>query len=340
METRNSKKILSFLPKINYGELGILYALIILWVAIFITNENFRKIENYLSILREASFVGVAAIGMTLCIISGAFDLSVGRMLTLLSVITITIVGKCGLVATVIIILILGGIFGIINGLLVAKVRLPAFIATLAMFYVYQAFAYIYTNGQPIQFKEKWFTNIGNGNFLGIPVPFIIFIVLAIIGTIILKRTPLGRYILAIGNSEKASHISGINIAKVKIIIFSLVGVFTAAAAILISSRLWSANAGMKQNYEFDVIAAVVLGGTSLAGGKGSIFNTVISSIFFASLITAMNIFQVESFMQMAVKGVVLLFAFSLTGIRQIIADKLRTRKKVKNKSNIKESTI
>ena len=191
METRNSKKILSFMPKINYGDLGILYALIILWVAIFLTNENFRKIDNYISILREASFVGVAAIGMTLCIISGAFDLSIGRMLTLLSLITLSIAGKCGLVGTIIIILGLGAIFGIINGLLVAKLRLPAFIATLAMFYIYQAFSYIYSNGNPIQFQEKWFTNIGNGSFLGIPIPFIIFVILAIIGTIILRRTPL-----------------------------------------------------------------------------------------------------------------------------------------------------
>lgn len=340
METRNSRKILSFLPKINYGELGILYALIILWVVIFLTNENFRKIDNYLSILREASFVGVAAIGMTLCIISGAFDLSIGRMLTLLSLITLSIAGRFGLIGTIIIILGLGAIFGAINGLLVAKLRLPAFIATLAMFYVYQAFSYIYSNGNPIQFQEKWFTNIGNGSFGGIPIPFIIFVVLAVIGTIILRRTPLGRYILAIGNSEKACHISGINVAKTKVIIFSLVGLFTAAAAILISSRLWSANAGMKANYEFDVIAAVVLGGTSLAGGKGSIFNTFISSIFFATLYTAMNMFQVESFMQLAVKGAVLLFAFSLTGLRQIIEVKLRTRKKMKWTSKIKEDPV
>ena len=334
MEALKTKRKYSLMPKINLGEHGILFALIILWVTIFLTNENFRKFDNYLSILREASFVGIAAIGMTLCIISGAFDLSVGRMLTLLSLITVSIVGKLGLVLTIVVVLILGAVFGMVNGLLVAKLRLPAFIATLAMFYIYQALSFIYSKGNPIQFQEKWFTNLGNGSILGIPIPFIIFIVLAILGTFILRRTPLGRHILAIGNSEKASYISGINIARTKIIIFSLVGVFTAAAAILISSRLWSANAGMKANYEFDVIAAVVLGGTSLAGGKGSIFNTVISSLFFATLYTAMNMFQVESFMQLAVKGIVLLFAFSLTGIREMIEVKMRTRKTLKASRN------
>ena len=161
----------------------------------------------------------------------------------------------------------------------------------------------------------------------GLPIPFVIFVVLAVIGTIVLRRTPLGRYILAIGNSEKASYISGINISRIKIVIFGIVGFFTAGSAILLSSRLWSANPGMKDGFEFNVIAAVVLGGTSLAGGKGSIFNTFMAAIFFASLNTAMNMFQVDSYMQRVVIGVVLLFAFSLTGIRQFTEDKIRVRK-------------
>lgn len=325
---KDLKSRLSFLPKWNYRDKGIVYALIIFWLIIFIANENFRKVDNYLSILREGSFVGVAAIGMTLCIISGAFDLSIGSMLGMLSLITLDLVGKFGLLPTILIILALGGICGMVNGLLYAKLRIPAFIATLGMYYVYKALALIYSNGNPIQFKEHWFTVIGNGSFLGLPIPFIIFVILAILGTIILRRTPLGRHILAIGNSEKVSYISGINIQRTKIIIFMLVGVFTAAAAILISSRLWSANAGMKDGFEFDVILVVILGGTNLAGGKGSIFNTFIASIFFASLYTAMNIFQVESFMQLAVKGFVLLFAFSFTGIRHNIEVRMRKRKK------------
>lgn len=340
MKSLNLQKISRSVPKLNFREIGILYALIILWVVICLTNENFRKIDNYLSILREASFVGVTAIGMTLCIISGAFDLSVGTMLAFLSLVTLSIVGKLGLVPTILIILILGAICGMANGLLIAKLRLPPFIATLSMYFIFKALALIYSKGNPIQFNEHWFTVIGNGSVAGIPIPFIIFIILAIIGTVILRRTPLGRYILAIGNSEKASYISGINIGRIKIIIFSLVGVFTAASAILISSRLWSANAGMKANYEFDVIAAVVLGGTSLAGGKGSIFNTVISSIFFATIYTAMNMYQVDSFKQLAVKGVILLFAFSLTGIRQMIEEKLKKRKKpMSMQSTIKSAT-
>lgn len=280
-----------------------------------------------IDILREAAFVGVAAIGMTFCIISGSFDLSIGSMLALLSIVTLSNVGALGLIPILVLILALGFLLGTLNGVIIAKLKIPAFIATLAMQFIYRALAFIYCNGNPVQFQKPWFTVIGNGNVAGLPIPFVIFVVLAVIGTIVLRRTPLGRYILAIGNSEKASYISGINISRIKIVIFGIVGFFTAGSAILLSSRLWSANPGMKDGFEFNVIAAVVLGGTSLAGGKGSIFNTFMAAIFFASLNTAMNMFQVDSYMQRVVIGVVLLFAFSLTGIRQFTEDKIRVRK-------------
>jgi ribose transport system permease protein len=151
--------------------------------------------------------------------------------------------------------------------------------------------------------------------------------VLTALGTLVLRRTPFGRRVLAIGNSRWASQISGIRIARMRMLVFTLVGAFTGVAALLISSRMWSANSGMKTGYEFDVIAAVVLGGTSLAGGKGSVANTMIASIFFASLNTAMNMFHVDSYMQRVVIGVVLLIAFSLTGIRSFIAERIRLRR-------------
>ena len=310
-------------------ERGILVSLILLWIVFFLTNKNFRQIDSYSSILREASFVGVAAIGMTFCIIIRAIDLSIGAMVGLLALITVSIIGKLGLIPTVIIIMIFGTIFGSINGFLYSKLRVPSFIATLGMSYIYNAIALIYSKGKPIQFKEKWFTIIGNGNFIGIPIPFIIFIIVAIVGAIILKKTILGRQILSIGNSEKASYFSGIDTIKVKIFVFALVGLFTAIAAILISSRMWSANAEMKSGYEFDVIAAVVLGGTSFKGGKGSIFNTVLASVFFASIYIGMNMFHVDAYMQKVVEGIILVVAFSIGGGGKLIKEKLKGNKVV-----------
>jgi len=309
-------------------ERGILLALLIFWAACAATNSMFRDLSTYLSILRESSFVGVAAIGMTFCIISGDFDLSVGSMLSLLGIAIVAMVGKTGLVLGTIAVTLLGAACGMFNGLLVSRLRIPAFIATLAMYYIYRALAYIVTNGNPVQFQEPWFTGVGNGSLAGIPTPFVFFLVLVAIGTYLLRKTPFGRSVLAIGNSTRASEISGIRIARVRLLIFTLVGAFTGIAAMLISSRMWSANSGMKIGYEFDVIAAVVLGGTSLAGGKGSVVNTLFAAIFFASLNTAMNMFHVNSFMQRVVIGIVLLFAFSLTGVRAFLAERLRLRPK------------
>ncbi|HUK65397.1 MAG TPA: ABC transporter permease [Anaeromyxobacteraceae bacterium] len=312
---------------INAREHGILLAVLLFWAVCAATNGMFRDLSTYSSILRESSFVGVAAIGMTFCIISGDFDLSVGSMLSLLGIAVVAMVGKTGLFLGTLAVTLLGALCGTFNGLLVAGLRIPAFIATLAMYYIYRALAYIVTNGNPVQFQEPWFTEVGNGSLAGVPTPFVFFLVLVAAGTFLLRKTPFGRSILAIGNSARASQISGIRIARVRVFIFALVGAFTGIAAMLISSRMWSANSGMKIGYEFDVIAAVVLGGTSLAGGKGSLVNTLFASIFFASLNTAMNMFHVNSFMQRVVIGIVLLFAFSLSGVRAFISERLRLKR-------------
>lgn len=332
MESFKEKVGFKFKNSAYFKERVVILSLIILWITFFLTNENFRRVDNYLSILREASFIGVAAIGMTFCLTIGAIDLSIGSMLSLLSLVTISMLGNFGLILTIIAVLFLGCACGVINGILYARLRVPTFISTLAMAYIFKAFALIYSNGNPvIQFKEKWFTVIGNGSFGSIPIPFIIFILLAVFGEVILKRTPMGRNIMAIGYSEKASYLSGVNIKNIKVFVFGLVGMFTAAAAILISSRLWSANVDMKSGYEFDVIAAVVLGGTSLSGGNGSIFNTVIGAIFFSSIFTGMNMFHVNSYMQKVVEGVILLVAFSMPGARKIVKNILFGNKVIEN---------
>ena len=313
--------------RFSLRERGILIALALFWAVCAGTNAMFRDVSTYLSILRESSFVGVCAVGMTFCIISGDFDLSVGSMLSLLGIACVAMVGHTGLILALVFVTLLGAGFGLINGALVALLRIPAFIATLAMYFIYRALAYIVTNGQPVQFQERWFTAVGNGSLAGIPIPFVYLLVLTAVGTYVLRRTPFGRQVLAIGNSRRASEISGVRIARTRILIFALVGAFTGIAALLISSRLWSANSGMKIGYEFDVIAAVVLGGTSLAGGKGSVVNTSIAAVFFASLNTAMNMFHVDSYMQRVVIGIVLLFAFSLNGVRTYVGERLRLRR-------------
>ena len=308
--------------RIDLRDRGILIALVLLAVVLALINHDFRKPVNMLNILREASFEGTAAVGMTLCIISGAFDLSIGSLLALLGMVTIGEMHALGLAPTILAILVLGFAAGSLNGILVSYLRIPAFITTLGMMYVYKALAQIYHGGVPQVATNAIFTKIGSGLFLGVPIPFIVFATCAVIGTVILRRTPLGRYIQAIGNSEKASLVAGVKLNRTRIITFGLVGLATAIAAILISSRMWSANSTMKSGnggYEFNVIAAVVLGGTSLAGGKGSIFNTVVAAVFIAVLKNGMNLLRIEPYWQYVVTGIILLIAFSMNGLRAML---------------------
>jgi len=198
--------------------------------------------------------------------------------------------------------------------------RIPAFITTLGTMYVFKALAQIYHGGVPQVVKNMTYTEIGSGLLLGVPIPFLVLLICGLLAGVILRRTPLGRYIQAVGNSTKASIVAGVNVNQTRIVTFGLVGFFTAVAAVLVSSRMWSANPTMKSGYEFNVIAAVVLGGTSLAGGKGSIFNTVVAAVFFAVLKNGMNLLRIEPYWQYVVTGIILLIAFSMNGIREVIA--------------------
>ena len=202
------KTIKKMFMMINFRENNILYALIVMWIVLFFSNENFGNFDNIMSILRESSFVGITAIGMTFCIISGAFDLSVGSMIALLCIETVWLVGKFGLIPALIMVFATGFVLGMFNGFIVSRIKIPAFITTLGTFYIFRAAAYIVTGGAPLKFSEKWFTIWGNGTFFKIPRPFIFFIILTILGTLILRATLFGRYTLAIGNSENASRVS------------------------------------------------------------------------------------------------------------------------------------
>lgn len=323
----------SWAKKINFRELGILYALILLWVILFTTNRTFRNPSIYLSILREASFSGICGVGMTLCIASKHFDQSIASMMAFLACVFTAllaslspVMGGFGIFIAILAVFVLSIFLGGFNGVLVAKLRIPAFIATLGTMYAYRALAYIVSGGNPVIINQvvtkeqyQFFRMLGMGSFIGLPVSFWIMIICAVAGTIILRKTGLGRHTLAIGNSVNASKISGINVDLTKICIFTLVGVFVGIATVLNSAFLGSSNPGMSTGFEFIVISTVVLGGTALSGGKGSIFNTMIAAVFLVTITAGMNAFGMDSFAQRVVQGVILLFAFSINGIRALI---------------------
>lgn len=308
-----------FLKKIDFADMGILFALIILWL-FFIVSGKYTTFDSFMPILREASWPGICGIGMTFAIMSKHFDLSVASQVVLCAcAMTFLLLSGIPVILVILMILVLGILLGVTNGFLVAKVKIPAFIVTLGMMSIYRALAQIISNGEPNTLPKADFgdlLHIGSGKFLGFPIPFLIMVVLAILATIVLRKTAIGRHITAIGNSEEASEISGISVDKTKIVVFAIVGFFTAIAAILTTAYLSSSNYGNNIGFEFTVISSVVLGGTALAGGKGSIFTTIIAAIFIYSVRTGLQAFGVNTFWQEIIQGIILLFAFSINGIR------------------------
>lgn len=304
---------------IEFGDYGILYALVIFWIGLALTNQDFRALAFYQNILTRASLNAICGVGMTFVIISGDLDLSVASQVALNGVVLTLLLPILGIVPAILLVLALGIAMGVFNGVLIAKLRIPSFIATLGMQMAYRALAQL-VNSSPVVVENSFFKKIATYKIMGlIPTAFLILIVVAVTGTIILRKTKLGRYVLAIGNSKDAARISGINVSRTQIMIYLLVGLFTACASVMIVSNLGSSNYGMQDGLEFTVISAVVLGGTALSGGKGSIFNTVVAAIFLVTIRSAMDSFGVSSYWQKIVEGVILVIAFSITEIRNII---------------------
>ena len=315
------------LRTIDYKEYGMLYALIIFWILMFFTNQYFRSWENILSIMREASFYGITVLGMTFLIGAKMIDLSVGPAVALIGIICISLLDVVGIYLSIIICLIIGAFIGLVNGFLTVKLNIPSIIVTLGTFNIIKSVSYIITGGPPITTKNSVFTNIGNGSFLSIPIPFYVYFAFTLVAIYLMTRTKFGRYTLAVGNNEKAAYIAGVKTQRVRISVFILLGIFTAISAILLSSRLWSSNADLKPNYEFDVITITVMSGCLLSGGKANILNTFFSTLFYVSIANAMNNYHVDPFWQYVIKGFILLLAFSINSIREIIIDKIQLQK-------------
>ncbi|WP_419180571.1 ribose ABC transporter permease RbsC [Bacillus salipaludis] len=296
-------------------KLGPLLGLIILIVIVSILNPSFLEPLNILNLLRQVAINALIAFGMTFVILTGGIDLSVGAILALSSSLTAgMIVSGLDPILAIIVGCLLGGIMGMVNGLLITKGKMAPFIATLATMTAFRGLTLVYTKGNPITgLGENYlFQLFGRGYFLGIPVPAITMIVTFVLLYIVLHKTPFGRKTYAIGGNEKAALISGIKVPNVKLIIYGLSGLLAALAGAILTSRLNSAQPTAGTSYELDAIAAVVLGGTSLSGGKGRIFGTLIGALIIGTLNNGLNLLGVSSFYQQVVKGIVIIIAVLL----------------------------
>ncbi|HAT56108.1 MAG TPA: ribose ABC transporter permease [Veillonellaceae bacterium] len=293
-------------------EMGPLIGLILLFLVIAVLNDSFVEPSNLRNLLRQVSINALISFGMTFVILTGGIDLSVGSILALSSALMASFIVK-GMNPEVAIFtaVIIGTFLGAVNGIVIAYGKVAPFIATLATMTIYRGLTLVYTNGNPISglSDDPIFTGFGQGYMAGIPVPAVIMLITFFILFFILRKTPLGRQTYAVGGNEKVSYIAGIKINMVKIFAYAITGCLCAVAGAILTSRLNSAQPTAGLGYELDAIAAVVLGGTSLAGGKGRIVGSLIGALIIGTLNNGLNILNVSSFYQQVVKGIVILLA-------------------------------
>jgi len=306
------------MKKLNYERYGSLFILILLFIISSISSPYFLQLQNILNILRQVSYTGIIALGMTFVIIGGGIDLSVGSMTALVGGIIILVLNHFGggigaIIISILFGLLLGIIGGTINGLLITKGRIAPFIVTLGTMAIFRSLTLYIISAGEFRSKSEIFPSIGMGSFLFIPIPIWIFIGLAIVFHIILNNTRYGRYICAIGSNEKVAQYAAINVDRVRVISYIIVGLSVAISSFLLSSRLnsiSSSNAGL--NFELDAISAVVIGGTSMAGGSGYISGAVFGAILLGIINNMLNMLGVSPYLQGTVKGLLIIGAVLL----------------------------
>lgn len=291
-----------------------LIALLLLIVVVSTLSPNFFTLNNIFNILQQTSVNAIMAVGMTLVILTSGIDLSVGSLLALTGAVAASMVGAdVNALVAVVGALALGAAIGGVTGVIIAKGKVQAFIATLVMMLLLRGVTRVYTDGSPINtgFSDNadLFSWFGIGRPFGIPTPIWLMMIVFLSAWYVLHHTRLGRYIYALGGNEAATRLSGISVDKIKIIVYALCGLSAALASVIEVARLSSAQPMAGNGYELDAIAAVVLGGTSLAGGKGRIMGTLIGALILGFLNNALNLLGISSNYQMIVKAVVILLA-------------------------------
>lgn len=312
-------KFISYFKNYKLKDHAIGIAFIILFIIAAILGwPNFLKFRNLTNILRQISYTGIIALGMTLVIISGGIDLSVGSMTAFVGGISIYFLNLfgpdsyLGIVLTIVFIVIFGGLCGLVNGILVAKFRIAPFIVTLGTMSIFRSLIQYFSNAGNILSVNMLYGKIGMASFFKIPLPVWIFGIVALLLHILLKNTSTGRYICAVGSNEQVALYSAIKVDFIKLIPYAVTGLTVGIAALMWTSRLNCINPSDCAGYEMDAIAAVVIGGTLMSGGKGSITGTVLGAIMLGIINNMLVLGGISPFLQPAVKGFVIIIAVLL----------------------------
>ena len=287
-----------------------LVGLIVVCIVMTFASDSFLSSGNINNILRQVSINAIIAAGMTLVILTGGIDLSVGAVMALSGTLAagLMVGGLNGGIA-LLVCLGVGLCFGLANGAFVALGKMPPIIVTLATMGIARGLALIYTGGYPISGLPNWIRFFGAGSVLGVQTPIVVMVLVYVLGWVLLERTPFGRYVYAIGGNETATRLSGVRVSRTKLAVYGLSGFATAIAAIVLTSRLMSGQPGAGEGFELDAIAAVVLGGTSIAGGRGSLIGTLLGALLLGVLNNGLNMVGVNPYVQTVVKGGIILLA-------------------------------
>lgn len=287
-----------------------LIGFIVIFVAMALANDNFLTASNLSNVLRQVSIIAIIAVGMTCAILTGGIDLSVGPVMALSGTLTAGLM-VAGLPPELAILagLAVGALFGAGNGVFVAYAKMPPIIVTLATMGIARGLALIYTGGYPISDLPQGFSFLGRGEVLGLQVPILVMAVVYILAYVLLNKTPIGRYIYAIGGNEEAARLSGVRVARYKLLVYMISGLTAAVAGIVLTSRLMSGQPNAGVGFELDAIAAVVLGGAAIAGGRGAIIGTLIGAMMLGVLNNGLNLMGVSPYIQNIIKGAIILLA-------------------------------
>ena len=301
--------------------MGILIAFAVLYLFLAInpaTSAAFLTRQNMFNVLRQISTNLYLACGMTMVIILGGIDLSVGSIIALSGCVAAACVSRHGMPipCALLVGILIGVFFGMVNGTIIAKTTIPPFIVTLATMNVARGFAYVYTSGSPVRVVTKEWQFVGAGYIGPIPTPVIILANVLIVTGLLMNNTRLGRHIYAVGGNVQAARFSGISVEKVKFWIYTFSGLMAGLAGVVLASRMYSGQPTAGEGAEMDAIAAVVVGGTSMSGGAGKIGGTIIGALIIGFLNNGLNLLNVNSFWQYVVKGVVILLAVFVDFVR------------------------
>lgn len=300
-----------------WNRLGMLIILVLLCVVLAFTAPNFLEMSNLLNVLKQVSINGVLAAGMTLVILTGGIDLSVGAIVALSGVVSVMI-SQAGVHPLVSISagLLVGAFFGLVNGFFTAKTKLPSFIVTLGSFTYVRGLAYVISGGYPIVVESDLFKFLGAGRLFLIPTPIYIMVIVYIGMFFVLKYTMFGRHVYAIGGSEEAARLTGIKVERTLMKVYSLSGLLAGLAGVVLAGRLFSGQPTAGLGYELDAIAAVILGGTSLTGGVGRIQGTIIGVLIMGVISNGLTLMDVGYYWQLVVKGGVIIAAVLIDRLR------------------------